>query len=180
METSESLSLETLNRDKPTIQEDLDVYLPKGKKLNWVILQGHASVHNLSKTPLLPQDRVRIPECCSICPAFLFGPAPGNPLRSLPSKPPKLPMVLTIPHFPAPPHFPTGIPLCQDSPSLPALLPRPHETLVPPTLWHRLCYQSVLTEEAHCLPCPHVLTVSCVSLCNSPRATPPEISGFLR
>ncbi|XP_042827039.1 calcium-binding protein 8 isoform X1 [Panthera tigris] len=74
-------------RNKPTVQKKLtlqkalDIYLPKGKKLNRRILQGHASAQNLSETPRLPEDRVRIPKCCTICPLH-FSPVLSPAVRS--------------------------------------------------------------------------------------------------
>lgn len=59
--------------------------------------------------------------------------APGNALKSLPRETPKLLRVPATPHVLVPPSLPTGAHLCPDSPSLPACIPKPGETLGIPT-----------------------------------------------
>lgn len=51
--------IEKKNR-QADIQEDLDIYLPQGKKWNERLLQGHCLLRSLAKTPHLPLDRVQI------------------------------------------------------------------------------------------------------------------------
>ena len=118
-------------KDKPAMWKDLDIYLPKGKKLNRWSFKVMTMLKNLPKAVLLPQDRVQIPKLLLICPA--------NPLNPVPLAGFKLPVRLQnywVPithHFLVPPCLPTGAPLGPDSLSLPTCLPKLGESLGPPT-----------------------------------------------
>lgn len=144
-------------RDKPAIWKDLDIYLPQGKKLNWMTLQGQASAENVSKIPFFPQDRVQIPKPFITCPVFLLSPSLHNTLASLSSRRPEIPMVPTTP-----PHW---LSLLSRQP-----LPKPGETPMLPgqgAAWVPFgppwgSRPPVLAWD----PAP-VLTASCPGLCNS-------------
>ena len=119
-------------------------------------LPGQASAENLSKIPLLPQDRVQIPKPFITCPAFLLSQSPHNTLASLCSQQPEMSVVPT-----APSHW---LSLLSRQP-----LPKPGETPVLPGQ----------VQPAHCAAFPEetdpvlawdpapVLTASCPGLCNS-------------